>query len=214
MVRLLNRLWHDSTRAGKTDHTVEDPPPEESADEPTRCTICLESLDAEHTTTLSGCGHAFHSACIVVALQHNRACPLCRYVPAAKADDSDSEDDAGPTQEHPEVVARRRRAIRSSIMRVRHGSASDEAVAAAERYRALNRRLPAIRASWRSLDREVRVEHRALRDDVQKLIRVRRRHAAALHRRWWRCRAHLDETEAERREVGDVLAAEALARLR
>ena len=206
MVRLLNRLLHGSC-AKPAPEAAESP--DETPDEPACCSSRLGPPDSAHTTTLSGCGHAFHSGCIVVALQHNRACPLCRYVPPGDQEESDDEQDADPVREHPEVVERRRRAIRSSMMRVRHGSASDEAVAAAGRYRSLGERLPVLRASWRFLEREVRSEHRGLREEVQKLIRRRRRLAMALHRRWWRCREQLDETEQERRRLGDVLAAEA-----
>ena len=75
------------------------------------CTICLEPLDGAPTSTLTGCSHVFHSACIVPALQHNRSCPLCRYVP--QEPDLDYDEGATDTAELRSWNRRRRSAMTS-----------------------------------------------------------------------------------------------------
>ena len=40
------------------------------------CAICLNLLNS-HTLTL-GCGHIFHSDCLLTWFEHNMTCPVCR----------------------------------------------------------------------------------------------------------------------------------------
>lgn len=47
----------------------------------TTCTVCFGDLDEAETVTLPGCGHAFHTACILTAAQYDVKCPVCRRVP-------------------------------------------------------------------------------------------------------------------------------------
>ena len=171
------------------------------------CSICLDPLENEHETSLSGCGHAFHSRCIVVALQHNRSCPLCRYAPDLQTEESEHET-SPPVS--PAAADRRRRGIRSTLMRVRHGSASDTAVWASGQYRSLGDRLQLSRTAYRSVDRELSSERRCMRNDIEKVIRRRKRQIAPLYRRWWQRRIEMERVESERQQVGDLLASEAL----
>ena len=46
--------------------------------EPAVCAVCMDDLSREHDHTL-GCGHAFHSRCIIGWFQRgNLSCPTCR----------------------------------------------------------------------------------------------------------------------------------------
>ena len=49
---------------------VEQPNPE--------CPICMESITITTNTTITDCGHAFHSSCIFRHIVKNNLCPLCR----------------------------------------------------------------------------------------------------------------------------------------
>lgn len=43
------------------------------------CAVCMEPLSSDHVHTLAGCGHAFHSNCIIEWMQRgNVNCPMCR----------------------------------------------------------------------------------------------------------------------------------------
>lgn len=43
------------------------------------CAVCLEELSSEHTHALDGCGHTFHSGCLISWFQRGRiSCPTCR----------------------------------------------------------------------------------------------------------------------------------------
>ena len=181
--------------------------PMKSDDE--QCAICLADLDSEHTTSLSGCGHAFHSDCIVRALQHNRACPLCRYKPAP-VDESTGNNEATTTlAEDQQRMLQRNRAIRSALMRVRHGSASATTQTAAQEYRSLADSIRDTRSLLRTLDRTVRTQRRAYTIDLTKVVRHHRQTARPVARRWWACQTRLADLERERRQLGDVLAQEA-----
>ena len=52
------------------------------------CPICLLKIDAQSQVSSLLCGHTFHSACIVQALQWDRRCPLCRHKPQANTADA------------------------------------------------------------------------------------------------------------------------------
>ena len=72
--------------------------PGEPEDDDATCVICLSKLPRCEQHCLVGCGHAFHAACIIPALQHNRSCPICRYAPpvcevSSDEDDEDDEDE-------------------------------------------------------------------------------------------------------------------------
>lgn len=50
-----------------------------SRDHDETCVVCMESLCEEHVHTMDGCGHTFHSKCIIGWLQRgNLSCPTCR----------------------------------------------------------------------------------------------------------------------------------------
>lgn len=166
------------------------------------CAICLGDLSDEHTTRLSGCGHTFHSSCVVVALQHNRACPLCRYQP----DMDESSDDESEVSH---VDVRRRRRIQSTLMRARHGSASQAVQQVARRYRSLAEALRSAQSSFRTVNRDSQAQFRRCRLEVNKVVQSYRRRTQPLHRRWEVCRRRLEEVQEERRELGNVLEAEA-----
>ena len=43
------------------------------------CAVCMESLTTDHVHTMDGCGHRFHSGCIIRWMQHGHlTCPTCR----------------------------------------------------------------------------------------------------------------------------------------
>ncbi len=42
------------------------------------CPICMESITSTTNTTITDCGHAFHSSCIFRHIAKNNLCPLCR----------------------------------------------------------------------------------------------------------------------------------------
>lgn len=43
------------------------------------CVVCMESLASEHVHTMDGCGHCFHSKCIIEWMQRGHLnCPTCR----------------------------------------------------------------------------------------------------------------------------------------
>lgn len=170
------------------------------------CSICLDPLRAKHCTTLHGCAHRFHSDCVVVALQHNRACPLCRYAPSLE--DPSAAETSPPASP---VIPHREHRIRSMIMRARHGSLSEALRASVQRYRTLGSELRDARASMRTIDREVRTVRRAYVEDLQKVARVHRRASHTANRRWWASRHALDAIEAEREELGNIIAIEAVA---
>lgn len=44
------------------------------------CAICLDELE-EESVSLPGCGHRFHTACILNCVRHDTRCPVCRAVP-------------------------------------------------------------------------------------------------------------------------------------
>lgn len=167
------------------------------------CAICLCSLDSEHTTSLTGCGHTFHSDCIVPALQRNRACPLCRFEPGDESETEEEEEQAV------EQNALRNRAIRSSLMRVNHGSASATAQRAAGRYRVVREALAATQTAFRVANREAGTRRRECNTEIDQIIRKHRRESQPLRRRWWACKLRLDNLEVQKRSLGDVLATEA-----
>ena len=170
------------------------------------CAICLETLSTQHCETLVGCGHRFHSACIVPALQHNRACPMCRYCPESPSEDfvdfnfaDDNEAELASFQEwlHQQQHAITR-AFRSSISRARRGTASASITSLARQYRRigpevqrsareckearreLDRVFRAQRAVMRTMARDHEHESRALR---RRVVHSDRRHRALLVRR-------------------------------
>lgn len=175
------------------------------------CAICLGDLRDDHTTSLSGCGHVFHSACIVHALQHNRSCPLCRFQPSTShnSDTSGDDDEAEYEEALAEWTSRRARAIRSSLMRVNYGSASTPATTAARQYRTLNEALRHTRSKFREVDREAHQRRRMLNSEIEKVVKNHRRETQALRRRWWMCRGRLENLASQVRQAGDVLASEA-----
>jgi hypothetical protein len=45
------------------------------------CAVCLEALVPSATTaTMPGCGHRFHTACLLTCAQYDVRCPVCRRV--------------------------------------------------------------------------------------------------------------------------------------
>ena len=159
------------------------------------CAICYEALSTAHTETLIGCGHIFHSSCIVPALQHNRSCPLCRFQPtlpdpdygfSSSESDESSEGDQAQTIE--ERRALRRRAVMSSLARVRHGSATARVTADARQYSALRDRLEAARALLSGQKRALSQRARTHRSTMQRQFFVI-------------CREHTRLTRTLRRDV-------------
>lgn len=177
------------------------------------CAICLSPLDSEHVTALNGCGHAFHSKCIVTALQHNSSCPLCRYRPTNEDDDtSDEPNDAEDDRSRPpsrEQHSRRSRAIRSILMRVYHRSASRQARQNAMKYRSISASIAATRQGMRSLVREVERSRRFYTTNVNNLVREHNRQTQPLRRQWTRLHSSLRRLEDEHTALGDSLAADA-----
>mmetsp|Transcript_2204 Transcript_2204/g.5191 ORF Transcript_2204/g.5191 Transcript_2204/m.5191 type:complete len:312 (+) Transcript_2204:155-1090(+) len=46
-------------------------------DEELTCVICMERI-GKKAKQMPECGHLFHDACIMEALEHNKSCPMCR----------------------------------------------------------------------------------------------------------------------------------------
>ena len=43
------------------------------------CAVCLEELE-ENTAQMPGCGHIFHTCCLINAVQYDTRCPVCRQI--------------------------------------------------------------------------------------------------------------------------------------
>ncbi len=43
-----------------------------------QCSICISDIETAKEATILGCGHAFHSPCIAMALKEKRECPFDR----------------------------------------------------------------------------------------------------------------------------------------
>lgn len=44
-----------------------------------QCVICLASdTNSEDWSVLTGCGHVFHTHCVLQSLEHSKRCPQCR----------------------------------------------------------------------------------------------------------------------------------------
>lgn len=174
------------------------------------CTICLDPLGSE-AVTLSGCGHRFHAACAVHALQHNSSCPLCRYKPPS-CDDAWAEEELSRRddrrREYSEWMARRNRAIVSALRRVRRNTASDEIRRAAEQYRFLAVQVTAARRSIREIDAQADAYHRGGRAQFRIIFRQHRRGALPIRRRSIQRHTRMAQLNIRRQEVGDVLARE------
>ena len=181
---------------------------EEEEEEEDRCAICLVSLSSEPTCSLTGCGHSFHSSCIVASLQHNRACPLCRYAPSSPGSDGESGPDDASHPPPPVRSEERERAIRSSMGRARYGSAPSPVRLAAGEYRETGARLRSARSALATTSREIQKRRRALNSEYLRLIRRHGRAGMPIHRRWFADRERVESLEAQRRSLGDVLAME------
>ena len=48
---------------------------------PMQCAICLDDGDHTTTTKFPGCGHAFHTVCLINSVRRNPRCPMCRHLP-------------------------------------------------------------------------------------------------------------------------------------
>ena len=181
-----------------------------------RCSICLEEMqevkvgdNSQHVICLSGCGHRFHTKCIVYALQHNSAFPLCRYRPN-NADSESSSASSSPVSSpiNRERNVRRAHAIRSSLLRSRHGTATLTAQSAAEEYRMLGQAVRITRLAFRSADREAKMARRSFQNRYADMLRAHLRDTRPLRRRWIYFRSRLDDLEDRHRTAADLLAAE------
>lgn len=184
------------------------------------CVICMEPLQSANAQRLDGCGHAFHVTCIISALQHNRECPLCRYAPRRDdpdyGDSSASSEDGADDPEASEAlealrVRRRRRgsAIRSTLARSRHGSASPAAAMAARTYRSTLEGMREEDRNLTQLRREVRDYNRGCADAFARLSRERRRIGRGLTTRWAACCRRIRRLRSRHERVADALAREA-----
>lgn len=181
------------------------------------CTICQYPLDAA-AERLSGCHHRFHARCIIAALQHNRACPNCRYAPEAPGEgaaprdaaDTDGTDDEAPRggASHGDAARRaaRARAIRSTIVRDRHGTASARVHMSLRTYRDLAVRIGAKRRELAAASRRLRAARTRLRCAFRVIVREYHRTKRSVDTSARRLTNEMHLMESRRASLGDALA--------
>lgn len=178
------------------------------------CTICQGYLDCEgqHTCTLAGCGHRFHSECIVHALQYNRACPNCRYAPSNEVnnidDDAETEEavDEEAYAEQQRRAQRRMSAIRSTLARARFGRVAPEVHKIIKRYRSFGTKVDTTLSEHKhtaQMRRKCRQTFRGIFErEYKRYERQDRRIVTQLRS----IDARLQCVEAQKASLGDMLA--------
>ncbi len=48
---------------------------------PEECTICMDVMGSDDSMRLPGCGHRFHTHCVMNFCRYNTHCPICRQLP-------------------------------------------------------------------------------------------------------------------------------------
>lgn len=183
---------------------------------PDTCAICLDPME-DSSIALEGCGHRFHARCIVPALQHCRACPLCRYAPrlpdpdygtpAPSEEPSEASDD--DSADARQWLARRRRAIWATMARVRRGTATPRAAAAATAYRVATRESMRVRKEQSRVRRESRSATQAYARQISRVLADHRRTTTQIRHNWARCSTHMQRLSTRILKLGDQLAADA-----
>lgn len=187
-----------------------------------RCSVCLGCLGCdEHETKLDGCGHMFHTKCIVQALQHNRSCPVCRYKPeivsepviddteSDEASSIDDEEDERRVEMERNAEKNRNRLIRSSFARVQHGSANQKTRTWARRYKESTQDIMKRKRALSHFNACIRRQCCEYKREAKKLTKFRDRVIAGLIRKRDSAQEALNMSQARRESIGDSLAKDA-----
>mmetsp|Transcript_43092 Transcript_43092/g.119184 ORF Transcript_43092/g.119184 Transcript_43092/m.119184 type:complete len:352 (+) Transcript_43092:75-1130(+) len=70
----------------------------EAADPRRHCAICRDGFGTDDTLRRLPCAHEFHDSCIVLWLQGNNTCPICRCKMPEASDDEDDEETEEPAR--------------------------------------------------------------------------------------------------------------------
>lgn len=60
------------------------------------CSICLEDIDPfNRNMTITGCGHKFHTDCLIEWAKYRHICPMCKENIGVKPEDEDIDVETG-----------------------------------------------------------------------------------------------------------------------
>jgi hypothetical protein len=76
ITRRLSLYYRDNTKTNNLNELAKEDKAEEDGK---RCPICWDDFEAREEVTLTPCNHMFHEGCIMLWVNTNTHCPMCRY---------------------------------------------------------------------------------------------------------------------------------------